>query len=137
MPTVLVVDDDPSIQRMLRHILSSSAVDVVPAFGVQHALDCLQSAKYDAIVLDLVLGHRSGFDVLDAMRTSNVTTPVIVASAKLPDYARMLLRPEQVLTIVKKPFDVEVMTSAILGLCGVEDDDAKSPSAENRPAAQE
>ena len=129
MATALVIDDDPTVSRTLRDALSRWNVSVVAAFGVQQALDLLLTTPYDAIVLDLVLGHRSGFDVIDAMHHDDIKTPIIVVGASIPDYARILLQPPQVFTILKKPFDHEIMIAAILGLCGI--DPEKTPPPED------
>ena len=136
MPRVLVVDDDPSISRVLRHALSLWDVEVVAAFGVPHAVELLLSGKFEAVVIDLVLGDRSGFDVLDAMRRANVTAPVIVCAAKIPDYARILLQPQEVLTIIMKPCDNDILVSILLGLCGFDpDDDPTMIVREDQPPA--
>ena len=127
MPTALVIDGDPTVSRTLRDALSRWNVSVVAAFGAQQALDLLLTTSYDAIVLDLVLGHRSGFDVIDAMHQANIQTPIIVAAGLVPDYAKILLQPPQVLTIMKKPIDLEIIVAAILGLCGIDPEKAPPP----------
>jgi DNA-binding response OmpR family regulator len=138
MPSVLIVDDDPSIARRLRQALSEWPVDVDAAYGVKHAIDLLAAGTYNAVILDLVLGQLSGFDVLDAMRAAKNATPVIVTSSRIPDYARMLLQPSQILAVIRKPLDVEVMGAAILALCsldGGQQPPVRSPrsSEEQRP----
>jgi len=136
MPSVLVVDDDPSVARVLRQNLAPWGVDVIAAFGVRNAVDLLLKDRYQAIVLDLLLGDQSGFDVLDAMRQASIKAPIIVTAAKIPDYARILLQPQEVLTIMTKPFDIEIMTAVLLGLCGIhEDDDPTLRLKEARPPA--
>ncbi len=131
MPRILVVDDDRSTADLLRDLLAPWRIEIVTTSAVHAAVDLLIHGKFSAVVLDLNAAQPAGFDILDAMRHANVTTRVIIASARLPEYASYLLSPAQVLTIMKKPFDPELMMAAIVGLCRTRDD---LPTFENGSA---
>jgi DNA-binding response OmpR family regulator len=121
---VLVVDDDPSTADLLRELLAPWHVELVVANEVHEAVDLLVGGSFAAVVLNLMPVESNGFDILDAMRHANVGTRAIVISTRFPEYASYLLNPVQVLTIMRKPFDTEVMVAAILGLCGAAGNDA-------------
>jgi DNA-binding NtrC family response regulator len=130
MPRVLVIDDDPSIAETLRQALAPWHIDVATATGVQSAMELLLTGTFIGVVLDLMISHGKSFDVLDAMRHANINTRVIVTATRVPAFVNYLLNPMQVLTIMRKPVDPELMVAAILGLGGTEPGDAaRSASA--------
>ncbi|GGB99289.1 response regulator transcription factor [Cellulomonas carbonis] len=79
---VLVVDDERGLTRALQRGLGAEgfAVDVV--HDGDSALEAATSVDYDAIVLDIMLPRRNGYDVLAALRDREVWTPVLMLSAK-------------------------------------------------------
>jgi two-component system KDP operon response regulator KdpE len=78
---VLVVDDEPQVQRFLRPSLIAEEYDVVSAISGRSALDLFQSRRPDVVVLDLGLPDMDGKEVIRKIReTSNV--PIIILSAR-------------------------------------------------------
>ena len=78
---VLVVDDDPAMQRTLGIGLRARGYDVVPARDGRTAVDACDEDEPDVVLLDLGLPDLSGVEVLRKVReTSQV--PVIVLSAR-------------------------------------------------------
>lgn len=70
---VLVVDDDPKIREMLQRILSREGFAVRTAGSPNEAVNALQSASFEAVVLDVRMPdpngvERSGIEVLTFMR---------------------------------------------------------------------
>ncbi len=58
--TILIVEDDPRMQRVLQRMFSAEQYDVATAGDGQSALDLFHSRKPLAVVLDLILPHISG-----------------------------------------------------------------------------
>src|SRR5258706_1763095 len=78
---ILVVDDEPPIQRMLRRSLSASGYDVLVAEDGRQAIDIMHMHQPDLVLLDLCLpGELNGLDVCKQLRTW-AQTPIIVLSA--------------------------------------------------------
>src|SRR5450755_3819431 len=78
---ILVVDDEPPIQRMLRRNLAVSGYEVLVANDGKQALELVQLHQPDLILLDLCLpGEYSGLDVCKQIRHWT-QTPIIVLSA--------------------------------------------------------
>ena len=79
---VLVVEDEPDLRRALARALSDEQFAVDAAGdgdeGLFHALE----VDYDAIVLDLMLPRRSGWEVLEALRAAGRRTPVLLLTAR-------------------------------------------------------
>ena len=81
MTRVLVVDDDPAMQRTLGIGLRARGYDVLPASDVRTAVEACAEDDPDVVLLDLGLPDLSGVEVLRTVReTSQV--PVIVLSAR-------------------------------------------------------
>ncbi len=78
---ILVVDDEPPIQRMLRRSLSANGYDVLVAEDGRQALEMAHMHQPDLVLLDLCLpGELSGLDVCKQLRTW-MQLPIIVLSA--------------------------------------------------------
>jgi two-component system OmpR family response regulator len=79
---ILVVEDEPNLQRQLRETLEAAgyAVDSATDGEDGHFLGTTES--YDAVVLDLGLPEMDGLTVLDRWRKSGLTMPVLVLTAR-------------------------------------------------------
>ncbi|MBK9080915.1 MAG: response regulator [Rhizobiales bacterium] len=80
-PHVLVVDDEPQIQKLLKVALSAAGWRVSLAATAADALRAIAASAPDVVILDLGLPDRSGLDVLKDMRAFS-TTPVLILSAR-------------------------------------------------------
>jgi len=81
---VLVIDDDPELQHLVRILLSRNNMDVIPAANVSAAVKFLATPPLpDLILLDLMLPDQNGISFLRQMRARNMfdDVPVIVLSA--------------------------------------------------------
>ncbi|HEY0215381.1 MAG TPA: response regulator transcription factor [Cellulomonas sp.] len=83
---VLVVDDERGLVAALRRGLSAEGFAVDVAYDGESALAMACDRDYDAIVLDVMLPRRNGYDVVTALRERGVTTPVLLLSAKDGDH---------------------------------------------------
>jgi PleD family two-component response regulator len=82
--TLLIVDDDADIQRIVMLRLQQDGYRVVQATNGAEALIAAQKQTFDLIILDLLLPDIDGFSVLGALRarTATATTPIILLSAR-------------------------------------------------------
>jgi two-component system KDP operon response regulator KdpE len=78
---VLVVDDEPQIQSLLRIALGSAGYQILPATTGRDAIRLAASAAPDAIILDLGLPDLDGKEVLRDIRAFS-RVPIIVLSAR-------------------------------------------------------
>jgi DNA-binding response OmpR family regulator len=83
---VLVVDDERGLVRALHRGLSAEGFAVDVAFDGETGLQLATDHEYDAIVLDIMLPRRHGYDVVTALREREVWTPVLMLSAKDGEY---------------------------------------------------
>ena len=79
---VLIVEDTKTLAKTLADMVYSVNILSDIAYTGESALKYLESHQYDAIILDLILPDISGFDVLQAIRSENNRTPVLILSAR-------------------------------------------------------
>ena len=116
-PTVLVVDDDESLQNLFRLFLRKIGFSRVVVGTVKEALGAIGKQKFDLIFLDLKLPDGPADDVYDAAKEQQPDCPIIIITG-YPDSAmldRILARGP--ITVLKKPLKVEQLreTVRILG----------------------
>lgn len=78
---ILVVEDEPSLNRLIVQRLQKEHYTVDACLDGSAALDCLRCAEYDGVVLDVMLPGISGLDVLRRLRAGNSTVPVLLLTA--------------------------------------------------------
>jgi len=103
---ILVVEDEQDLNRILAKTLTAEGYSVDACFDGVEALDYLEGAEYDAIVLDAMMPRMDGFSLLAQMRESGNETPVIFLTAKdsVPDRVRGLDAGAD--DYLVKPFDI-------------------------------
>ena len=79
---ILVVEDDQGVGRFIQSGLEQEGYAVDRLGDGRFAGDQAQAADYDAVVLDLMLPGRSGFDVLRDIRARKPSLPVLILTAK-------------------------------------------------------
>ncbi len=109
---ILVVDDEPQIQRFLRPTLVAAGFAVEPALTGAEALRKFRAALPELVVLDLGLADMDGSAVLAAIReTSNV--PVVVLSARDSEAEKIALLNAGADDYISKPFGVGELIARI------------------------
>lgn len=83
---VLIVDDDPSVCKLLEKVMRSNELETTSVSGGREALEVLRNEAFDVILLDINLGDIEGFDVLKSLRDSGNRTPVMIISGRSEDY---------------------------------------------------
>jgi DNA-binding response OmpR family regulator len=107
-PTVLVIEDDTGVARMLRFCLREAGFDTAEASTGGEALRVLQQGTPDAAVLDLQLPNGQGGAVLDWLRCSCERTanpPVWVVISALDRQEATRLYGPLGTRFLAKPFD--------------------------------
>lgn len=114
--TILIVEDDPAIARLLEVYLTEKGYHILMASRGHEALEICRATPPDLIVLDVRLPDISGYDVGIALRGSPETQniPIVVLTAFHERSSRMtahnLVRADYFLG---KPFDIEEVYSVI------------------------
>lgn len=116
-PTVLVVDDDESLQSLFKIFLKKIGFSRVVVGTVKEALAALEKQRFDLIFLDLKLPDGAADDVYMAAKEIDADLPIVIITG-YPD-SDMLDRilEKGPVTVLKKPLQVEQLkqTVRILG----------------------
>jgi DNA-binding response OmpR family regulator len=104
LETVLVVDDDPRMQRVLKRIFLAEGYQVITSPDGLHAVASFESNAPAAVVLDLMLPGLSGREVCKRFKASSPSTPVVVVSAVTDVSDKVLLLELGADDYVTKPF---------------------------------
>ncbi len=81
--TILIVDDDPTLLRLLGMLLRQEGFRVVAADGAERALALLQTERPQLVITDLRMGGMDGLALFEAVRRSFPLLPVIISHQAL------------------------------------------------------
>jgi len=101
--TVLIVDDEPQILRVLRPALTATGYNVIGAGSATEALGALRDGLPDLIILDLGLPDMDGKDALRKLRVLT-DRPIIVLSARDRESEKVMALDLGADDYVEKPF---------------------------------
>ena len=114
--SILVVDDEPYIGRIIQLKLESGPYSVELAHDGQSALARLSSdERFDLVLLDIMMPHLSGLDVLAALRKlpGREGTPVIMLTAKGQETDRARAAELGATDFLTKPFSPKKLLARI------------------------
>ena len=81
LPTILIVDDDPSIRNMLTIVLKKSGYGVVSTDSGKSTLDRLKKETFELIISDIKMADINGIELLKKIKSINPEIPVIMITA--------------------------------------------------------
>jgi DNA-binding response OmpR family regulator len=102
--TILVIEDDPRMQKVLRRSFASEHYTVVVASDGQTGLDLFRAERPIAVILDLILPGISGRELCQTFKNLSSGTPVIVLSAISEVVDKVLLLELGADDYVTKPY---------------------------------
>lgn len=79
---ILIAEDEKTLNATLKKRLEEQSYSVDACLDGQEALDYLDSAEYDVVLLDIMMPKKSGLEVLRALRKKGRQTPVLLLTAK-------------------------------------------------------
>ena len=123
---VLLVEDEPTLRRVIARNLASRGLDVQEAGTAHDAVEAATRARPDLLLLDINLPDQTGWDVLRELRRRNSEVPTIILSAVRVSHSRMdEFRP---LAYLPKPFPIDALLRLVFqregAAASLSDDDA-------------
>lgn len=79
---VLIADDEREMTQALEAILKHEHYSVDIVYDGQAALDYGLAETYDCLVLDIMMPKLNGLQVLERLRENNISTPILLLTAK-------------------------------------------------------
>jgi len=114
--SILVVEDDPGIQDMLKYSLSAEGYTLHPAYTVKEGWEIIENKAIDLVLLDWMLPDNSGIDLLHRIRKYHSMLPVIMVTAKTEEEDKILGLDIGADDYVTKPFSVRELNARIQAL---------------------
>ncbi len=111
-PTILVVDDEPSIGEVVSIYLQRAGYQVIVAGDGQAALEALERQPPDLVVLDLMLPKVDGLEIARRLRAQG-DTPIIMLTAKRQESDRITGLEMGADDYVVKPFSPQELVSRV------------------------
>jgi len=110
---ILVVDDDPSIRRIICRILNSEGMTTDEASGGLEAIRMAEATSYSLIILDLVMEDMDGFQVISHLRAHSILTPLFVLSGRQAEVDKVLALGIGADDYITKPFSTMVLCAKV------------------------
>ncbi len=111
-PSVMVVDDEPHIRRLLRATLERAGYGVAEAATARDALDMLAATAPDVVLLDLGLPDRDGLELVPLLR-QRAGAVVLVVSARDATDEKVAAPDLGADDYVTKPFDTDELLARV------------------------
>ena len=117
-PTILVLEDDYALSRILSRLLTAEAFAVDTMHSVTGAVHSIAKKQYDAYVLDYLLPDGSGFDVAERVRKSGSSAPIIIITGYDSKEIHSRGRSLRVAGLIRKPFSPTAIATAVRAAFG-------------------
>lgn len=113
--TILVVEDDPAIRRMLEYLLSSSGFAVLSAENGEAGLAqyAEHSAEIDLVMTDVVMPKLGGPDMVLRLRDAGHRVPVVFMSGYTDASLTKLAGLHEEIDVIEKPFNLPTLVARI------------------------
>ena len=82
MSTVMVVEDDKNLRRLMQACLEQEGYDVVVAEDGEQALEKLENSHVDLFICDIMMPRMDGYELTRVLREADYTQPVLFVTAK-------------------------------------------------------
>lgn len=110
---ILLVEDDTKISTFLKRGLQEEGYVVDCSYDGEEALYLMEEYTYDVILLDVMIPKYSGIEVCKKIRDKNISTPIIMLSAKSSIEDKVLGLNEGANDYVTKPFSFDELLARI------------------------
>jgi DNA-binding response OmpR family regulator len=113
--TILLVDDEDSVQKLLAYPLERDGYTVIPAQDGEEALARFQNEQVDLVVLDVMLPRLDGLEVCRRLRAQS-SVPIIMLTARGDELDKVLGLELGADDYITKPFSIREFRSRVRAL---------------------
>ena len=111
--SILIVEDEEKIARVLELELEYEGYEVTKVIDGLEALEAYRTGSWDLILLDVMLPGLSGIELLRRIRKNDLTTPVILLTAKSSVEDKVSGLDLGANDYITKPFQIEELLARI------------------------
>lgn len=113
MARILVIEDEPEMQRGLKDNLEFEGYDVLVVGDGKKGMETIHAKNFDLILLDVMLPGMSGLDVCKKVRAEGITTPIIMLTAKGEEVDKILGLEFGADDYITKPFSLRELLARV------------------------
>ena len=110
---ILVIDDDPSVRRIIRRTLEAENYSVVEGSNGDAAIAELMANPMDLLILDINMEGMDGFEVIQELRKRDIDIPVFILSGRSEDYDIIMGYGISADAYITKPFSPAVLAAMV------------------------
>jgi len=113
--SVLVIDDEAIVRRVLSEMLARLGHQAVAVDGMEPAMDLLMRdrSRFDVLIVDVFLPEKSGLELVEALRRAEFDLPVLVCTGYTSPEVQARVQALAGTLILPKPFNVDVLKEAL------------------------
>jgi len=110
---ICVVDDDPSMLRMLTRTMSASGFEVAPFSSAEDLLSSGRISESACLILDVDLPGISGLELQEKLNLDGPPVPVILISGQATGATRQRALRDGAIAFFNKPFNIDNLLAAV------------------------
>ena len=114
--SVLVVDDEKFIRKILVRIAQQNGFDVTEASDGVDAMNKLRTTDFDIVISDIKMPRLNGWELLKQVKKNNQNTKVLIISAYGNEISSSQVQDCGADCYIPKPFKKEEITNALVSL---------------------
>lgn len=113
---LLIIEDEKGLSDAICHILKAKGWLVSQCYDGKSGLEEAESGLYDIIILDVMLPFFDGFTILDTLRSEDVSTPILMLTAKADLSSRVRGLNSGADYYLPKPFEMDELVACVNAL---------------------
>jgi len=111
--SLLIVDDDAPIRKLLERVALRAGFEVGLARDGVEALEMLEQRNYSIAIIDLMMPRLSGYDLIQKISTMN-PRPVILVATAMTNSEVSKIDDTLVRRVIRKPFDINTVAETLI-----------------------
>jgi DNA-binding response OmpR family regulator len=111
--TLLIVDDDAAIRKLLARIAQRQGFEVDTARDGIDALEKFEKKQYQIAIVDLMMPRLSGYELVQKINAI-VPRPIVIVATALTNGDVATLDDSLVRRVIRKPFDINAVAQALV-----------------------
>ncbi len=116
MTTILLIDDDPTVQAVFSQFLTGQGYTVIQAENGKIGMRLLEEQKPDLIITDILMPEMDGLEILLSIKNTHADVPVIAISGGMRNVPLNFLNQAKMFGaryVFHKPVPLDVLNNAV------------------------
>ena len=111
--TILIVDDDPTVNRVLEDLLSALSFSTASATNGPEALEKIKDSEFTFILVDMKMPDMDGFELIDRVRDTAPELSIIAMTGYTDEYRYVDIINAGASDFIKKPIQLQELEAKI------------------------